>query len=346
MLTYNKNNVRGITTMATLIDPFQRKIEYLRVSVTDKCNYRCSYCMPEQGVHPEGNHTEYLNYDEITRIVKAFSELGVWKIRLTGGEPLVRKNLPDLVAKINALPDVRDIALSTNAEKLAEHAQALKDAGVTRTNVSLDSLDPVKFNRITRGGDLKKVLAGLDAAFAVGMTPVKVNMVVMKQTNFDEIPAMLDYAIAKGINLRFIETMPIGSAGISVMDEYVSADQILAKLKEHVGADLLPMLDKQEAGPARVYRIAGSKAKIGVISAVSQHFCETCNRVRLTARGELALCLGQEDMVDLRTPLRAGVSDDELKTIIVAAIARKPERHHFNENRHNIQFRQMVSLGG
>jgi cyclic pyranopterin phosphate synthase len=190
------------------------------------------------------------------------------------------------------------------------------------------------------------VLAGIDRAFAVGMTPVKVNMVVMKQTNFDEIPTMLDYASEKGINLRFIETMPIGTAGIRVMDEYVSSEQILEKLKAHVGSDLLPMLDKQEAGPARVYRISGSKAKIGVISAVSQHFCETCNRVRLTARGELALCLGQEDMVDLRTPLRAGVSDDELKNIIIAAIARKPERHHFNENRHNIQFRQMVSLGG
>lgn len=332
--------------MTALIDPFQRKIEYLRVSVTDKCNYRCSYCMPEEGAHPEGRYTEYLDYDEITRIIKAFSELGVWKIRLTGGEPLIRKNLPQLVQQISALPLVTDIALSTNAEHLAEQALALKEAGVTRTNISLDSLDPVKFERITRGGNLTKVLAGIDRAFAVGMTPVKVNMVVMKQTNFDEIPTMLDYASEKGINLRFIETMPIGTAGIRVMDEYVSSEQILEKLKAHVGSDLLPMLDKQEAGPARVYRISGSKAKIGVISAVSQHFCETCNRVRLTARGELALCLGQEDMVDLRTPLRAGVSDDELKNIIIAAIARKPERHHFNENRHNIQFRQMVSLGG
>jgi cyclic pyranopterin phosphate synthase len=332
--------------MTTLIDPFQRKIEYLRVSVTDKCNYRCSYCMPEQGAHPEGNHTEYLSYDEITRVVKVFSELGVWKIRLTGGEPLIRKNLHQLVAQISALPNVKDIALSTNAERLGEQAQLLKDSGVTRTNISLDTLDPIKFERITRGGNLTKVLAGIDAAFAVGMTPVKVNMVVMKNTNFDDIPAMLDYAIVKGISLRFIETMPIGSAGISVMNEHISSDQILAKLKAHVGSDLLPMLDKQEAGPARVYRISGSKAKIGVISAVSQHFCETCNRVRLTARGELALCLGQEDVVDLRTPLRAGVSDDELKNIIIAAIARKPERHYFNENRHNIQFRQMVSLGG
>ena len=332
--------------MATLIDPFQRKIEYLRVSVTDKCNYRCNYCVPEQGAHPEGRHTEYLDYDEMTRIIKVFSELGVWKIRLTGGEPLVRKNLSQFVSQVSALPDVKDIALSTNAEHLADQAQALKDAGVTRTNISLDSLDPIKFERITRGGNLTKVLAGIDAAFAVGMAPVKVNMVVMKQTNFDEIPTMLDYAIEKGINLRFIETMPIGSAGISAMDEYVSADQILEVVKNHLGSDLLPMLDKQEAGPARVYRISGSKAKIGVISAVSQHFCETCNRVRLTARGELALCLGQEDAVDLRTPLRSGVSDDALKAMIVAAIARKPERHYFNENRHNIQFRQMVSLGG
>ncbi len=332
--------------MATLIDPFQRKIEYLRVSVTDKCNYRCNYCVPEQGAHPEGRHTEYLDYDEMTRIIKVFSELGVWKIRLTGGEPLVRKNLSQFVSQVSALPDVKDIALSTNAEHLADQAQALKDAGVTRTNISLDSLDPIKFERITRGGNLTKVLAGIDAAFAVGMAPVKVNMVVMKQTNFDEIPTMLDYAIKKGINLRFIETMPIGTAGISAMDEYVSADQILEVVKNHLGSDLLPMLDKQEAGPARVYRISGSKAKIGVISAVSQHFCETCNRVRLTARGELALCLGQEDAVDLRTPLRSGVSDDSLKAMIVAAIARKPERHYFNENRHNIQFRQMVSLGG
>jgi cyclic pyranopterin phosphate synthase len=330
----------------TLIDPFQRRIEYLRVSVTDKCNYRCSYCMPEQGAHPEGNHTEYLSYDEITRIVKAFAELGVWKIRLTGGEPLVRKNLPQLVAQISALAGIRDIALSTNAERLADHAQTLRDAGVARTNISLDSLNPIKFEQITRGGNLAKVIEGIDAAFAVGMTPVKVNMVVMKHTNFDEIPAMLDFAIAKGIYLRFIETMPIGTAGISVMNEHVSAEQIMNCVKQHLGTELIPLVDGVEAGPARVYRVGSSKTKIGVISAVSQHFCETCNRVRLTARGELALCLGQSDMVDLRSPLRAGISDDQLKQVIIDAIARKPERHFFNENRHNIAFRQMVSLGG
>lgn len=329
-----------------LIDPFQRKIEYLRVSVTDKCNYRCSYCMPEQGVHPDGHHSEYLDYDEIARIIKAFAELGVWKIRLTGGEPLVRKNLADLVQQIRHIPAIQDIALSTNAEHLARHAVELHEAGINRINVSMDSLNPEKFERITRGGNLEKVLAGLDAAFAVGMTPVKVNMVVMQHTNFDEIPAMLDFAIEKGIYLRFIETMPIGSAGISVMNEHVSAEAILNVVRTHLGNELVPVIDNKEAGPARVFRVGESKAKIGVISAVSQHFCETCNRVRLTARGELALCLGQNDMVDLRTPLRNGISDDALKQLIIDAIAKKPERHHFNENRHNIEFRQMVSLGG
>lgn len=332
--------------MNSLIDPFNRKIEYLRISVTDKCNYRCSYCMPEQGAHPEGNHTEYLSYDELARLAKVFAELGVWKFRLTGGEPLIRKNLHELASKISTLPGVRDIALSTNAERLADQAQVLFDAGVNRTNVSIDTLDPVKFERITRGGNLAKVKAGIDAAIAVGMTPVKLNMVVMKNTNFDDIPAMLDYAIEKGAYLRFIETMPIGSAGISVMDEHVSAERILSKVKEHLGKELIPFVDNKEAGPARVFKVARTEAKIGVISAVSQHFCETCNRVRLTARGVLALCLGQEDSVDLRAPLRAGATDDELKTIILAAIEKKPERHHFNENRHNIQFRQMVSLGG
>lgn len=332
--------------MNKLIDPFQRTIEYLRISVTDKCNYRCSYCMPEQGAHPEGNHTEYLSYDELARIAKVFSELGVWKFRLTGGEPLIRKNLHELAAKISALPNVKDIALSTNAERLAEQAAVLKEAGVNRANISIDTLDPIKFERITRGGNIDKVRAGIDAAIAVGMTPVKLNMVVMKNTNFDDIPAMLDYAIEKGAYLRFIETMPIGSAGISVMDEHVSAEAILNKVKTHLGNELIPFVDNKEAGPARVFKIANSDAKIGVISAVSQHFCETCNRVRLTARGTLALCLGQEDSVDLRAPLRSGATDDELKAIILNAISKKPERHHFNENRHNIEFRQMVSLGG
>lgn len=332
--------------MTELIDPFNRKIEYLRVSVTDKCNYRCGYCMPEQGVHPEGKHTEYLDYDELARIIRAFVRLGVAKVRLTGGEPLVRKNLHQLVEKISPLEGLEEIALSTNAHHLEREAERLKKAGVTRVNISIDSLRSQRFNHITRGGDLEKVLAGVDAALAVDMRPVKFNMVVMKGTNDDEIEAMVDYGIEKGVEVRFIETMPIGPAGISMMDQHYAAEKILQRVRNHVGNDLIPVQSRSHDGPARNFKIVGTDAKIGVISAVSQHFCETCNRVRLTARGLLALCLGQEDAVDLREPLRSGVSDEELKQIIQEAITHKPERHFFNENVHNIQFREMVSLGG
>ncbi|BBP44337.1 GTP 3',8-cyclase MoaA [Thiosulfativibrio zosterae] len=329
-----------------LIDPFNRKIEYVRVSVTDKCNYRCGYCMPEQGVHPEGEHTEYLSYDELARIIKAFVNLGVTKVRITGGEPLVRKNLPTLIAQINEFEGLQDIALSTNAHHLAREALALKEAGITRANISIDSLKPERFKNITRGGDLSKVLAGVDRALEVGMTPIKFNMVVMKGTNDDEIEAMVDYGLEKGVEVRFIETMPIGPAGVSMMNQHYAAEKILARVRAHVGQDLIPSQGKTHDGPSRNFVIAGTNTRIGVISAVSQHFCETCNRVRLTARGVLALCLGQEDSVDLRTPLRAGISDEELQQLIVDAMLKKPEKHFFNENVHNIEFRQMVSLGG
>lgn len=329
-----------------LIDPFNRKIEYVRVSVTDKCNYRCGYCMPEQGVHPEGMHTEYLSYDELARIIQAFVNLGVSKIRLTGGEPLVRKNLAGFVEQISAFEGLEEIALSTNAHHLAREAQALKEAGLNRVNISIDSLKAERFNKITRGGDLAKVLAGVNKALEVGLNPVKFNMVVMRGTNDDEIEAMVDYGLEKGVEVRFIETMPIGPAGISMMDQHYAADKILARIKKHVGSDLTPSTGRTHDGPSRNYTIAGTQTRIGVISAVSQHFCESCNRVRLTARGVLALCLGQEDAVDLRTPLRQGISDAELQQMIVQAIAKKPERHFFNENVHNIEFRQMVQLGG
>jgi len=329
-----------------LIDPFMRKIDYVRVSVTDLCNYRCGYCMPEQGVHPEGNHTEYLSYTELARIIKAFVNLGVAKIRLTGGEPLVRKNLSDLVSEISAYDGLEEIALSTNAHHLGREAEKLKKAGVNRCNISIDSLKPERFKKITRGGDLAKVLAGVDKALEVGMKPVKFNMVVMKGTNDDEIEAMVDYGLEKGVEVRFIETMPIGPAGVSMMDQHYPAAKILARVKKHVGSDLIPSTGKSHDGPARNFMIAGTQTRIGVISAVSEHFCETCNRVRLTARGVLALCLGQEDSVDLRTPLREGISDEDLEQLLVDAMLKKPEKHFFNENVHNIEFRQMVQLGG
>ena len=329
-----------------LIDPFNRKIDYLRVSVTDKCNYRCGYCMPEQGAHPEGRHTEYLDYDELARIIKAFVELGVTKVRITGGEPLVRKGLPGFIEEIQPYDGLEEIALSTNAHHLDKHAVALKKAGLSRANVSIDSLQPEKFNKITRGGNLEKVLAGVDAGLSAGLNHIKFNMVVMKGTNDDEIEAMVDYGIEKGVEVRFIETMPIGEAGISLMDQHYPMEKIMARVRAHVGTDLIPATGKSHDGPSKNFHIKGTDAKIGVISAVSQHFCESCNRVRLTARGVLALCLGQEDSVDLRTPIREGISDEALKQMIVDAMLKKPEKHFFNENVHNIEFRQMVSLGG
>ncbi len=302
--------------------------------------------MPEQGVHPEGRHTEYLSYDELARIIKAFVDLGVAKVRLTGGEPLVRKKLSTLVEKISSFEGLEDIALSTNAHHLAREADALHKAGVSRINVSIDSLKPKRFNYITRGGDLEKVLAGVDKALEIGMTPVKFNMVVMKGTNDDEIESMVDFGLAKGVEVRFIETMPIGPAGVSMMDQHYPADKILARIKKHVGKDLIPSSGKTHDGPARNFVIGDTGTRIGVISAVSDHFCGTCNRVRLTAKGVLALCLGQEDSVDLRTPLREGITDEGLQQMIIDALLNKPEKHFFNENVHNIEFRQMVELGG
>jgi cyclic pyranopterin phosphate synthase len=302
--------------------------------------------MPEQGVHPEGRHTEYLSYDELARIIKAFVDLGVAKVRLTGGEPLVRKNLSYLVEKISGFEGLEDIALSTNAHHLAREGEALHKAGVSRINVSIDSLQPKRFNRITRGGDLEKVLAGVDKALEIGMKPVKFNMVVMQGTNDDEIEAMVDFGLAKGVEVRFIETMPIGPAGVSMMNQHYSADKILARIKKHVGKDLIPSSGKTHDGPARNFVIGDTGTRIGVISAVSDHFCASCNRVRLTAKGVLALCLGQEDSVDLRTPLREGITDEGLQQLIIDALLNKPEKHFFNENVHNIEFRQMVELGG
>lgn len=329
-----------------LIDPFNRTINYLRVSITEKCNYKCSYCMPEEGAHPEGHHSEYLSFDELAKIIGAFVDLGVSKVRITGGEPLVRKGVPDFVKQIHQFKGLQEIALSTNAHFLDKYAHDLKAAGLNRCNISIDTLKPKLFEHITRGGNLQKVLDGVDAGIAAGLQPMKFNCVVMKGTNHTEIEAMVDYGIEKGIEVRFIEMMPIGSAGISLMDQHYPMDKILSRIKSHVGADLIPTTEKSHAGPAKNFLIKGTDAKIGVISAVSQHFCEACNRVRLTSTGVLALCLGQEDAVDLRTPVRAGASHEELKEIIVEAMLKKPERHFFNENVHNIEFKQMVSLGG
>jgi cyclic pyranopterin phosphate synthase len=290
--------------------------------------------------------SEFLSYEELTRLIRLFAELGVSHVRLTGGEPLVRRGLVEWVDQIKRLPGIEELSLSSNAHLLAEHAAALKTAGLDRVNISLDSLDPETFRQVTRNGDLKRVLAGIDAALKTGLHPVKLNMVVMKGINHQEIEPMLDYALERGANLRFIETMPIGRAGLDGIEHYYPAATILERVKAHVGAELIPAATDKGAGPARYYRISGSPATVGVISAMSRHFCDGCNRVQLTARGELVLCLGQEDRASLREPLRDGADDQELKEQILAAIARKPKSHDFNEDPLRVATRTMSSLGG
>ncbi len=309
-----------------LIDPFGRRIDYVRLSVTDRCDLRCFYCMPPD-FHDFEAPDHWLDLDEIERVIRAFSELGVGRVRLTGGEPLTRRGVPELAARLAALPGVEDLSLSTNAIQLERHAAALHRAGVSRLNVSLDSLDPQRFKAIT-GGPLEKVLRGLSAASQAGFSPIKINMVVMRGVNDDEVEAMVDFCIAHGFTLRFIETMPMGETGREASEHFLDLREVKARLAQRYR--LLPGV-MPGGGPARYVRVAGTELRIGFITPISQHFCASCNRVRLAVDGTLHLCLGQEHSTELRPLLRAGISDAALKEAIQQAIALKPEKHEFRE---------------
>ncbi len=312
---------------ATLVDPNGRQIKYLRVSVTDRCDLRCNYCLPK-GFNDFQEPADWLSFDETTRIIAAFARLGATQVRLTGGEPLVRHNFSELVNKITSIPELSDLSLSTNATRLAKQAVNLKRAGIERINVSLDSLDADKFKQITQG-KLQKVLDGLQAARQAGISPIKINMVVMKGVNDDEVQDMVNYCIENDFTLRFIETMPMGDTGREATNQYMSLQLVRQQLENHF--ELIPTQMKG-GGPARYYQIANTQINIGFITPISQHFCETCNRVRLTVDGTLHLCLGQEHSYPLRDLLRNGISDTELEEHIIKAIALKPENHEFSEN--------------
>ena len=331
--------------MNQIIDPFNRRITYLRVSVTDHCNYRCHYCRDEDH-QTHTKKSQVLTFEEIAKIVRLFAELGVTKVRLTGGEPLLRKDILDLTKMLGEIPGLTDIPLSTNAHLLPGLASELKNNGINRVNISIDSLDPVRFKEITRDGDLDIVIKGIDAAISVGIKPIKLNMVVMKGINDDEIESMTEFAINRGLDLRFIETMPIGLAGIEAVDRHYSERDILSRVRASYGDKLLPIQSKQTDGPAKAFKIEGTETSIGTISAVSNNFCSSCNRVRLTAKGELILCLGQKDSVSLRDALRSGMSDSKIKQLILDAITKKPEKHFFDSVIDNISSRQMVEMGG
>ncbi len=311
---------------ATLSDGFGRRIEYIRLSVTDRCDLRCFYCMPK-GFRDFEEPEDWLSFEEIERVVAAFARLGVSRVRVTGGEPLVRKNLTDLTARLAAIEGLEDLSLSTNAVRLAPHAARLRASGVTRINVSLDTLRADRFREITQGR-LDKVLAGLRAAKAAGMGPIKINMVVMKGVNDDEVEDMVDFCIEHGFTLRFIETMPMGETGRNASEHYVDLQTVKARLAERF--ELLPGM-MPGGGPARYIQVAGTDLRIGFITPISQHFCETCNRVRLSVDGTLYMCLGQDHKFELRPLLRQGIDDEALEAAIREAMDLKPERHEFSE---------------
>ena len=323
-----------------LLDRFGRTIEYLRLSVTDRCDLRCQYCLPK-GFKDFQEPAEWLSFDEIEQVIRVFGALGTRRVRLTGGEPLVRGNVAELAARLSRLPGIEDLSLSTNATRLRKHAEALKAAGIMRINVSLDTLHPERFRQLT-GGKLDKVLDGLLAAKAAGFAPIKINMVLLAGINEDEVEDMVAFCIEHGFTLRLIETMPMGDTGRNASHKYVDLQQVKQRLAQRY--ELLPGV-MPGGGPARYVQVAGTELRIGFITPISQHFCETCNRVRLSVDGTLYMCLGQNDSYPLRGILRAGCSDDELREHILKAIDLKPERHEFREQPEKI-LRFMSYTGG
>lgn len=314
-----------MATNIRLQDRFGRRVEYLRLSVTDRCDLRCTYCIPE-GFKGFEEPKNWLSFDEIERVIGAFARMGVSKIRLTGGEPLLRRNLPELARRLNALDGIRDLSLSTNATQLAKQAAQLKQAGISRLNISLDSLQPERFSRIARRDCLAQVQAGLMAAKAAGFAPIKINMVVMKGVNDDEIDDIMEFSIRHGFTLRMIETMPMGETGRNA--EYLSLQPVKERLQQRFG-----LIDgvMSGGGPARYLQSPDGSFNVGFITPLSQHFCDTCNRVRLSVDGTLFLCLGQDEKLELRPLLRAGITDEELEMAIREAIDLKPQRHEFKE---------------
>ncbi len=325
-------------TSNALIDRFGRRIEYLRLSVTDRCDLRCVYCIPE-GFKDFEEPEHWLTFDELERLLGLFAGLGLKRVRFTGGEPLLRRNVADLARRVAAIPGIEDLSLSTNATQLDQHAVALKAAGVTRLNVSLDSLRNDWVERINGRPVLDKMLAGLDAGLAAGFAPIKINMVAM-QENIDEIDAMVEYCLDKGFILRLIEVMPMGDTARKM--GYVDLQPIKEQLRQRFGLvdALLP-----GGGPARYLSSPDGRFSVGFITPISQHFCDTCNRVRLTVDGTLHLCLGQEDRVEFRPLLRGGASDAEIIETIRYAIDMKPEKHEFREEPEKI-VRFMNMTGG
>lgn len=324
--------------MAVLMkDNYGRRINYLRVSVTDLCNLRCKYCMPEEGVIQKP-HNEILSLEEIYEIIKCSTELGIDKIRITGGEPLVRKGIISLIKKISDLDEIKDLAMTTNGSLLEKYVYDLKKAGLKRVNISLDTLNAEKYKEITRGGNLDVVLKGIEAANNANLTPIKINTVLIGGFNDDEIEKFAKLTIDYNIHIRFIELMPIGHASKWTKEKFISNDIVLKKL-----SNLIP-LEEEQGVPAKYYKIPNSKGKIGLINPISSHFCTTCNRIRLTADGKIKPCLHSDKEIDIKTIIRNDKS--KLKQTLKEAILGKPEKHHINDDGYKPIERDMFKIGG
>ena len=336
--------------MNKLIDNFGREIYYLRISITDRCNYRCIYCQSEKEFEfiP---HQEILRFEEIVEIVQEAVNLGITKVRITGGEPLVRKGVVDFIKKLRKIKKLEDISLTTNGFFLSEYAEKLKGAGLNRVNISLDSLQEEKYKKITRGGSLEKVLKGINFALKAGLLPIKINTVLIRGINDNEVDDFVKLTLKRPLNIRFIEFMPSGEEVIGEFEnKFISVQEIKEKLiKKYL---LNPIKISTANGPAKYYQIKGGQGTIGFITALSQHFCKTCNRIRLTSEGKLRPCLFSNKEVDIKQAIRNAKTDDKIirskiiRNNIEKAISIKPEGHKLNEKFSNRDSFKMSKIGG
>ncbi len=330
-----------------MLDRFDREINYLRVSITDRCNLRCVYCRPKEGVSLKG-HDDILRYEEILRVVFQAVRMGLIKVRITGGEPLVRRGFVEFAVDLKKIPGLQDISLTTNGILLDRYAEDIFKAGITRINISLDSLDKDKYFEITRGGHLDDVFRGIAAAEKAGFSPIKINTVIMNGFNDNEVLDFVRLAVGKPFQIRFIELMPISEVNTSQPQDFQPTDLLKEKIQKHFRLEPIAGKKKKSDGPARLFKIKGGLGEIGFINPVSDHFCSTCNRLRLTADGKLRACLLKDEEIDLKAALNSNCDDDELAVLIRQAILLKPEKHDLDCTDRHLKkcLRDMSDIGG
>lgn len=330
--------------MNKLVDHYKRQINYLRISITDRCNLRCSYCMPLEGVS-HLNHEDILSYEEIVRIARIAVKEGITKIRITGGEPLIRKGVVNLTGWLSQLDEIEDLSMTTNGILLSEFAQPLNKAGLKRVNVSMDTLKPDLFKKITRGGELSRVWEGIETASKAGLNPIKINVVAIKGFNEDEILDFAELTLDHDYQIRFIEFMPVGPGNGWHQEKYLNCFNIREIIEKSYTLKSISN-KKNTRGPADLYRLEGAKGIIGFINAISGHFCSDCNRLRLTADGKLRPCLFSDEEIDIKLALRSGDSDEELTALLHSAIFSKPRGHTITEPSFRKCVREMIKIGG